>query len=158
MGSISGCGRSHVPFGMAKKKKKERGSSDTCHPPRHLFSLSLSLPILFISFPTKCSHPPRTYPTPHFSKHKPNPFPPPWIIRTKNTLCRIHSTNIGKYLIFRATTIVRMWGRGLENLGDLCGQSPCSAILGAFREAVDGFCSFLGSFVVSAENSEIGSP
>ena len=63
------------------KKKKERGSSDTCYPPRHLFSLSLSLPILFISFPTKCSHPPRTYPTPHFSKHKPNPFPPPWIPR-----------------------------------------------------------------------------
>ena len=84
-----------IPHGsLAWAKKRKEGSPDTCHPPRHPFSLSLSLPILFISFPTKCSHPPHTYPTPHFSKHKLNPFPPLWIPSGSS---QHHHCLLGKY-------------------------------------------------------------
>ena len=76
------------------QKKKERGFPIHLPPTQTpLFTVPVTSH-LFISFPTKCSHPPRTYPTPHFSKHKPNPFPPPWIPSGSSQHCR---SLLGKY-------------------------------------------------------------
>lgn len=74
------CAGHDSPFGHHPRKgKRVPRTPATCpdtpaHCPCHF-------PSLFMPFPSPPNVPtlPHAYPTPHFSKPRPDPFPPPWI-------------------------------------------------------------------------------
>ena len=75
--------------------KKERGFPKHLPPAQTHLLTALSLPVSVhaISFPTL----PHAYPTPHFSKPRPNPFPPPWITHGSS---QHHRSLLGMYPSF----------------------------------------------------------